>query len=67
MIRFDVVSLATQLSEGSGFWSPLGRTMIGGMMVSTYLPLVFIPVLYVILENHFERARQRRAAAARGT
>jgi hypothetical protein len=38
--------------------------MIGGMIVSTFLPLIFIPVLYVIFENRSERARQRRASAA---
>jgi hydrophobic/amphiphilic exporter-1 (mainly G- bacteria), HAE1 family len=64
-----LIPLALQLGEGSELWSPLGRAMIGGMIVSTFLPLVFIPVLYVIFENRSERARQRRAAAgaARGT
>jgi hypothetical protein len=38
--------------------------MIGGMIVSTFLPLIFIPVLYVIFETRSERARQRRAAAS---
>jgi HAE1 family hydrophobic/amphiphilic exporter-1 len=61
---FGLIPLALQLGEGSEFWSPLGRAIIGGMMVSTFLPLVFIPVLYVIFENRSERARQRRAAAA---
>jgi HAE1 family hydrophobic/amphiphilic exporter-1 len=59
-----LIPLALQLGEGSELWSPLGRAMIGGMIVSTFLPLVFIPVLYVIFENRSERARQRRAAAA---
>jgi HAE1 family hydrophobic/amphiphilic exporter-1 len=61
---FGLIPLALQLGEGSEFWSPLGRAMIGGMMVSTFLPLVFIPVLYVIFENRSERARLRRAASA---
>jgi len=61
---FGLIPLALQLGEGSEFWSPLGRAMIGGMMVSTFLPLVFIPVLYVIFETRSERARQRRAASA---
>jgi HAE1 family hydrophobic/amphiphilic exporter-1 len=60
---FGLIPLALQLGEGSEFWSPLGRAMIGGMMVSTFLPLVFIPVLYVIFENRSERARQRRATS----
>ena len=59
---FGLIPLALQIGEGSEFWSPLGRAMIGGMIVSTFLPLIFIPVLYVIFENRSERARQRRAA-----
>jgi len=61
---FGLIPLALQLGEGSELWAPLGRAMIGGMIVSTFLPLIFIPVLYVIFENRSERARQRRAASA---
>ncbi|MEO0086166.1 MAG: efflux RND transporter permease subunit [candidate division WOR-3 bacterium] len=60
-----MIPLALQLGEGSELWSPLGRAIIGGMVVSTFLPLVFIPVLYVIFENRAERARLRRAAAGK--
>jgi HAE1 family hydrophobic/amphiphilic exporter-1 len=59
---FGLIPLALQLGEGSELWSPLGRAIIGGMIVSTFLPLVFIPVLYVIFENRSERRRQRLAA-----
>jgi hypothetical protein len=45
----------------------MGRAMIGGMVVSTFLPLVFIPVLYVIFENRAERRRVRKAAQAAAT
>lgn len=61
---FGLIPLALQLGEGSELWAPLGRSIIGGMIVSTFLPLIFIPVLYVIFENRSERARQRRAASA---
>jgi HAE1 family hydrophobic/amphiphilic exporter-1 len=61
---FGLIPLAFQLGEGSELWSPLGRAMIGGMIVSTFLPLVFIPVLYVIFENRSERRRLRLAARA---
>uniref|UniRef100_A0A7C4GFK1 Efflux RND transporter permease subunit n=1 Tax=candidate division WOR-3 bacterium TaxID=2052148 RepID=A0A7C4GFK1_UNCW3 len=60
---FGLIPLALQLGEGSELWSPLGRAIIGGMVVSTFLPLVFIPVLYVIFETRTERARLRRLAA----
>jgi HAE1 family hydrophobic/amphiphilic exporter-1 len=61
---FGLIPLALQLGEGSELWSPLGRAIIGGMIVSTFLPLVFIPVLYVIFENRSERRRLKLAAAA---
>ena len=61
---FALVPLAFGLGEGSELWSPMGRAMIGGMVVSTFLPLVFIPVLYVIFETRAERRRVRKAAEA---
>jgi HAE1 family hydrophobic/amphiphilic exporter-1 len=60
---FGLIPLALQLGEGSELWSPLGRAMVGGMIVSTFLPLVFIPVLYVMFETRSERRRARQAAA----
>lgn len=61
---FGLIPLALEIGEGSELWAPLGRAIIGGMIVSTFLPLVFIPVLYVIFETRSERRRLRRAAAA---
>jgi len=61
---FGLIPLALQLGEGSELWSPLGRAIIGGMVVSTFLPLVFIPVLYVIFENRAECRRLRLSSAA---
>jgi HAE1 family hydrophobic/amphiphilic exporter-1 len=59
-----LIPLALQIGEGSELWSPLGRAIIGGMIVSTFLPLLFIPVLYVIFETRSERRRVRKAAEA---
>jgi HAE1 family hydrophobic/amphiphilic exporter-1 len=59
---FGLIPLALQIGEGSELWSPLGRAIIGGMIVSTFLPLLFIPVLYVIFETRSERRRVRKAA-----
>jgi HAE1 family hydrophobic/amphiphilic exporter-1 len=38
------------LSEGMGaeMWSPLGITIIGGLLVSTLITLIFIPVIYTV-------------------
>lgn len=59
---FGLTPLALQLGEGSELWAPLGRAIVGGMLFSTLLPLVFIPVLYVIFETRSERRRARLAA-----
>jgi len=61
---FGLLPLALQIGEGSEFWSPLGRAVIGGMIVSTFLTLMFIPVLYTSFEKGAERRRLRKAAEA---
>ncbi|MFO7638978.1 MAG: efflux RND transporter permease subunit [bacterium] len=57
---FGLMPLALQIGQGSEFWSPLGRAVIGGMVVSTFLTLIFIPVLYTSFEKGAERRRLRR-------
>lgn len=54
---FGLIPLALKLGEGSELWSPLGRAVIGGMIVSTFLTLVFIPTLYTAFEKRSERKR----------
>ncbi|MEO0081795.1 MAG: efflux RND transporter permease subunit [candidate division WOR-3 bacterium] len=63
---FGLLPLALQIGEGSELWSPLGRAIIGGMVVSTFLPLVFVPVLYVIFETRSERSRLRKQGPVAG-
>jgi len=38
--------LALGLSEGAQMQKPLAITIIGGLLVSTFLSLVVIPILY---------------------
>lgn len=52
-----MLPMATSQNEGSEMWRPLGITVIGGMLVSTLVTLVLIPVIYSIFEsrkNHVE-------------
>lgn len=64
---FGLLPLALQIGEGSEFWSPLGRAVIGGMLVSTFLTLIFIPVLYTSFEKGAERRRlKKQGLRARG-
>lgn len=58
---FGMLPMALSRHEGSEMWRPLGITVIGGMLVSTIVTLVLIPVLYSIFEgrrnNHSEGAK----------
>ncbi len=42
----------------------VGTTIVGGMLLSTVLNLIFIPVLYVILSRLLKRGDQAKAAPA---
>ena len=49
------------IGEGGELQAPLARVIIGGLVTSTLITLVFIPVVYVILEERAERARVHAA------
>jgi HAE1 family hydrophobic/amphiphilic exporter-1 len=50
--------MALGVGEGSELQVPMARVVIGGLMTSTLITLVFIPVVYMTLEERSERARQ---------
>ncbi len=52
---FGLLPLALKIGEGAELWSPLGRSVIGGMLFSTFLTLIFIPVLYFTFERRREK------------
>ena len=41
--------------QGGTLWAPMGWTIIGGLLVSTMLTLLIVPVLYVGLERVIEK------------
>ena len=51
--------------EGSAFRSPISIATIGGLITSTLLTLVVVPVSYLLLARFVERARAFRATPAR--
>ena len=55
--------MALGLGEGGELQAPMARVVIGGLTTSTLITLVFIPVIYMTLEQRAERAALRRAAA----
>jgi multidrug efflux pump subunit AcrB len=54
---FGMLPLALALNEGGEIQAPMGRAIIGGVITSTLLTLVVVPVIYSYL------VRERRPAA----
>jgi len=52
--------VALGLGEGGEMQSPLARVVVGGLLSSALITLVFIPCLYVSLETFREKRRARR-------
>jgi len=52
--------LAIGLGEGGEAQAPLARAVIGGLISSTLITLVFVPVVYSLFERgaKLERARE---------
>jgi len=48
-----VMPLALATGAGSGARNSVGTTVVGGMVASTFLSVVFIPVLYVLIRSVF--------------
>ena len=47
---FGMLPLAIGLGEGSEQQAPMGRAIIGGVITSTLLTLVVVPVIYTYLD-----------------
>ncbi len=66
---FGFLPLALAFGQGAEVRSPMAITVIGGLLVSTLLTLVVIPVVYDLLDRkpdefYAERGRRARLAAA---
>jgi len=55
---FGLAPMALGLGEGSEANMPLARAVIGGLLVSTFMTLLFIPVLHVLARSRSVRKRQ---------
>jgi hydrophobic/amphiphilic exporter-1 (mainly G- bacteria), HAE1 family len=53
-----MVPLALEIGEGAETWAPLARSVIGGLIMTTILTLVVIPVVYIIFEEWGEKAKR---------
>jgi hypothetical protein len=53
---FGMLPLALALDEGGELQAPMGRAIIGGVITSTLLTLVVVPVIYSYLVRDKRRA-----------
>ena len=62
---FGMLPLALGLGESGETQAPMGRAIIGGVVTSTLLTLVVVPVIYTYLDHlmGWRRARRARHAA----
>lgn len=55
-----MLPMALSTGEGSEIWSPMGITLIGGLVFSTLVTLVLVPVVYGIISRRGERDKIRK-------
>jgi len=57
-----MVPMSLGLGEGGEQNAPLGRAVIGGLLLATVATLLFVPVVFAVI--HGRRARRRPARLA---
>ncbi len=60
---FGMLPLALGLGAGAEFRAPMARAVIGGLITSTILTLVVVPVVYTLLDDVAVWIGRRRAAS----
>jgi len=61
---FGMLPLAIGFGEGSEQQAPMGRAIIGGVITSTLLTLVVVPVIYTYVDALEQRLKRRRRRGA---
>ena len=55
-----LVPMALGIGEGSELQVPLARVVIGGLLTSTFITLVFVPTVYTLFEEGLAGLRKKR-------
>ena len=55
-----MLPMALSNGEGSEMWRPMGIVVIGGLLVSTFVTLFIVPVMYSIMSRHGERDKKAK-------
>jgi HAE1 family hydrophobic/amphiphilic exporter-1 len=56
---FGMVPLALALGAGAEMRAPMARAVIGGLITSTFLTLLVVPVMYALLDDFAQWVRRR--------
>jgi HAE1 family hydrophobic/amphiphilic exporter-1 len=59
-----LVPMAFEIGEGAELQAPLARVVIGGLLASTLITLVFVPTVYTLFEQGFKSLRRKSAVKA---
>lgn len=55
-----MLPLALSTGEGSEIWTPMGITVIGGLIFSTIVTMIIVPVMYAIVARRGERDKKQK-------
>lgn len=55
-----MIPMALSRSEGSELWTTMGIVVIGGLMVSTIVTLVIVPILYGVFERKGDKEKTEK-------
>ncbi len=55
-----MLPMAIGLGEGGGQNAPLGRAVVGGLMVATFSTVFFVPVVYSLLKGKVKAKREEQ-------
>jgi HAE1 family hydrophobic/amphiphilic exporter-1 len=54
-----MLPLAMSKGSGSEIWSPMGIAVIGGLVFSTMVTLILVPVIYMMMLRRSERRKKK--------
>lgn len=55
-----MLPLALSTGEGSEIWSPMGISVIGGLVASTIITMIIVPVVYKLFATRGERNKKQK-------
>jgi len=50
--------MALSTGEGSEIWQPMGISVIGGLIFSTIITMIIVPVIYAVFAKTGERDKK---------